>query len=584
MSYQKTTIAKIVEDVNNNRIYLPAIQRKYVWTEEQITKLMDSILRGYPFGTFLFWKVKKTTVNKKKYSMYQFIKNYHQRDCYKNEPAGFPFNISEDNPDETVLSALDGQQRLTSLFIALKGSISMKLTKKHWNNDEAFPKKELYFDLHSTQNREDDEGGYDFAFLTESEVSQSTKIWYKVKDIIQYSKLEEVTDMLSDKGWISDRVILKNITALFARLKQDELINYFEVDSDSIDDVLEIFVRVNSGGTVLSKTDLLFSTIVSYWVEAREKIDNLLSKINKIGDHYSFTNDFIMRTCLYLMDFPIKLKVESFGRDNVEVIKKAWKDISKAIEGTVNLLNELGFSAENIVADNAILPIIYYRYKYGSEAFNSDGAFDVKFELRKYLVVSQIKHIYGQSTNSTLTSIRTELKNHKDKFKLDFLQKLSFAGEKTLQYSSDDIEEWFDEYEKNAYTFMLLSLLYPNFKYDQKGFHQDHMHPYSAFEKGLDNLVLPNGKIIDKNRITLWKHQRNTLANLQLLEGSENESKNDTSLEEWLKVPANLENVKYLPSGIDYGLANFEEFLEKRKELMLEELKRLLLKPCSAII
>ena len=66
MSYQKKTIAAVIEEIDNNRIYLPAIQRKYVWTEEQITKLMDSILRGYPFGTFLFWKVKKRTVNEKK--------------------------------------------------------------------------------------------------------------------------------------------------------------------------------------------------------------------------------------------------------------------------------------------------------------------------------------------------------------------------------------------------------------------------------------------------------------------------------------------------------------------------------------
>ena len=193
------------------------------------------------------------------------------------------------------------------------------------------------------------------------------------------------------------------------------------------------------------------------------------------------------------------------------------------------------------------------------------------------MVVSQIKHIYAQSTSSTLSAIRSELKKHSEKFKLSFLQNVEFVGGRTLDYSDADIDGWFDEYEKNAYTFMLLSLLYPNFKYGQKGFHQDHMHPYSSFEKDLDKLVLPNGATIDNDKITLWKHQRNTLANLQLLEGRENESKNDTSLIDWLKDSANKENVKYLPSGIDYSLSNFDEFLEKRKELMLTELKRILL-------
>ena len=272
----------------------------------------------------------------------------------------------------------------------------------------------------------------------------------------------------------------------------------------------------------------------------------------------------------------ISLKVETFGKENVNTIKNNWKAIKEAIKDTVNLLNELGFSSENIVADNAIVPIIYYRYKYGSDAFK--GA-DVMLEVRKFLIIAQIKHIFGQSTTATLTSIRTELKKHTGKFKLSILQDLKFVGDSNLKYTEDDIKEWFDCYEKNAFTFMLLSLLYPNLKYGQKGFHQDHMHPYSAFEKKevLKSLTLPNGEAISDERIDLWHHQRNTLANLQLLEGRENESKNDEPLEDWLKIPANKENVAYLPEGIDYSLTNFDEFLKQRKEIMLSKLKEILL-------
>lgn len=575
MSYQKTTIARIIDEIDSNHIYLPAIQRKYVWTEDQITKLMDSILRGYPFGTFLFWKVKKRVVNEKQYSMYHFIKNYHERDRFRNEPVGTPFNTSVDDPDATILSALDGQQRLTSLYIALKGSISMKQPRKHWNSPDAFPQKELYFDLHSSPKKDEDIA-FHFAFLTENESKDTTNgcLWYKVKNIVQYSKTEDVIMMMSNNGWINDTIALGNITALFASIKTNELVNYFEVESDKIDDVLDIFVRVNSGGTILSKTDLLFSTIVSYWDKAREEIDNLLAFINKIGDHYSFTNDFVMRTCLYVMDFDITLKVELFSKDNVDKIRKNWDGIEEAIKDTVNLLNELGFNEDNIVAYNAVLPIVYYRYKKGKEAFKDDS---VKLELRKFLVISQIKHIFGQSTSSALNTIRSKVANQSDRFDLKSLQDLSFAGERDLKFTQDDIEEWFETYEKNAYTFMILSLLYPNLKYSQKGFHQDHMHPYSSFENGLDNLKLPNGQTMDGNKISVWKHQRNTLANLQLLEGRENESKNKTSLEVWLNDPINRENVKYLPQKIDYSLNNFDQFLEKRKELMLNELKKILL-------
>lgn len=582
MGYEKKTIAAIIEDIDSKKILLPAIQRKYVWTENQIAKLMDSIMKEYPFGTFLFWKVKKKTITDKKYSMYEFIKDYHERDQYRNPKAG---QLTINSPDETILSALDGQQRLTSLYIALKGTMAHKLPKKHWSNDDAFPQKELYFNLLSEKKNDEEDISFIFKFLTneEASVESETVLWYKVKDILQYPDLTALLQLILAKGW-SSTVITQNITKLFEQIKSSQLISYFEVETEAIDDVLDIFVRVNSGGTVLSKTDLLFSTIVSYWDNGREEIDSLLASINRTGDHYSFSNDFIMRTCLYVMDMPISLKVEMFGKDNVSKIKENWKAIKEAVKDTVVLLSELGFSAENLVADNAVIPIIYYRYKHGTNAFKNtaddfEAGFDVKLEIRKFLVISQIKHIFGQSTSATLTTLRNELKKHNDKFRLSDLQGLRFVGDNNLKYSEEDIKEWFDCYEKNAFTFMLLSLLYPNLKYGQRGFHQDHMHPYSGFEKNdaLFALSLPNNDIMTEEKIDLWRHQRNTLANLQLLEGRENESKNDKPLIEWLQVSANRENVKFLPEGISYSLDNFDEFLEKRKNLMFEKLKEILL-------
>ena len=87
MSYEEKTIASVVGEIDSKQIYLPAIQRKYVWTELQITKLMDSIMRGYPFGTFLFWRVKKSTVNKKKYSMYEnkIVRDYRDGKITKEQ-------------------------------------------------------------------------------------------------------------------------------------------------------------------------------------------------------------------------------------------------------------------------------------------------------------------------------------------------------------------------------------------------------------------------------------------------------------------------------------------------------------------
>ncbi|MHB1154966.1 MAG: DUF262 domain-containing protein [Eubacteriales bacterium] len=572
MAYEKKNIRSVIEDINSRKIYLPAIQRKYVWDDDQITRLMDSIMLGYPVGTFLFWKVRKSIVNKKEYSMYEFIKDFHERDMYRNPAAPQPFPVGND--EESIWAVLDGQQRLTSLYIALQGSMGRKIPLKRWKNDDAFPKKELYFNLHSKKT-DDEDLSYEFTFLTANEAQnpKEDKLWYLVKNILKYTQPELIKEVIIKNGWVEDDLAMDNISLLHSKLTSDEIINYFEVSADSIDSVLDIFVRVNSGGTVLSKSDLLFSTIVSHWDKARDEIDKLLAEINKIGEGYKFTNDFVMRTCLYLLDMSVTLKVETFKKDSVLKIKDNWAVISTAVKDTVHLLNEFGFNSENIISYVAVSPIVYYRFKSGAIDAGS------KSELRKYIVMAQVKQIFGAATNSALTNIREALKNStSDSFKMSYLTNVHFTGDRSLRYTSDEIDALFDTYEIGAYTFMLLSLLYPNLKYSQKGFHQDHMHPHTGFEEDkIKGLVLPDGIVIDDDRKVEWRRRRNTLANLQLLEGRENESKNAMPLVDWIKIPENSDNVKYLPADVSYELAHFEQFIEKRQRLMSDALKAILL-------
>jgi uncharacterized protein with ParB-like and HNH nuclease domain len=491
MSYIKVTIKDIIDDINSRKMYLPAIQRKYVWSDLQIVRLMDSIMRGYPIGTFLLWKVKKKIVNEKEYSMYEFIKDYHERDLFNNPPAPQPFTYNSD--DEYIWSLLDGQQRLTSIYISLQGSIRRKLPNKRWKNDDAFPQKELYFNLHSNYT-EDDDISYEFDFLTEAEAESNKdgKLWYRVKDILKYKQEELITSLILPKGLATDTLATSNISLLHRRFVTEEIINYFEVEADSIDNVLDIFVRVNSGGTILSKSDLLFSTIVSHWDKARDEIDKLLSEINKKGEGFKFTNDFIMRTCLYLLDMSVTLKVETFKKESVILIKNNWNKIKTSIKETVDLLVDFGFSSDNIMSYVAISPIVYYHYH--------GGKFDKtsKSELRKYYITAQLRQIFGAASNSALTLIRTELKKHTNSsFTLSDLYSIRFTGDRTLKYTSEDIDSLFDTYEIGAYSFMILSLLYPNLKFGQKGFHQDHMHPHTSFEtEKISNLNLPDGTVI----------------------------------------------------------------------------------------
>ena len=126
------TIKEAIDHIHNNRYLLPAIQREFVWQPRQIERLFDSLMRGYPIGSFLFWRVDSETA--KNYSFYQFITNYDQRKPH-NPVHGAPSTV----PGLTAV--LDGQQRLTALNVALHGSGRWKLPRLWWNNPDAFPER-----------------------------------------------------------------------------------------------------------------------------------------------------------------------------------------------------------------------------------------------------------------------------------------------------------------------------------------------------------------------------------------------------------------------------------------------------------
>lgn len=137
----------------------------------------------------------------------------------------------------------------------------------------------------------------------------------------------------------------------------------------------------------------------------------------------------------------------------------------------------------------------------------------------------------------------------------------------TINKSCKLVELWLDNFEKGQNTYILLSLLYPNLKLSHVTFHQDHCHPFSKFDKkSLQELKL------DDNKIKEWQKKRNLLPNLQFLEGSENESKNDTPLVDWVNEGNDFE---YHPENVSLELKDFESFFDARRQLIKEELARI---------
>jgi len=563
MSYEAISIKEIVSMISNNEVYLPAIQRKFVWSHEQIERLFDSIMLGYPIGTFLFWTVNKEKVND--YKFYKFIQNYHERDKYLNDPAPWP------EMKEKIIAVLDGQQRLGSLFVALQGSYAYKKPRARWENDEAFPKRQLCFNILHNVRGEEDETTFQFKFLTEREMEERNEhtFWLPVKKALLWKDANDFISFAAEHNLLANKTAIDNLTLLWQRITQDDVINYFEVEEDDLDDVLDIFIRVNSGGTVLSKSDLLFSTIVSSWEEARSEIESLLKTLNGKGDGFNFDNDFVMRACLVLTDCPVLFNAKNFKKSNVHKIKSEWSNIKRSLLKTLDLLVEFGFSKENLISRNSIIPIAYHVFKGGSLQKED------KSNIRKYLIASLLKRIFGGKGDQVLEAIRNAMRMkkadgyvlRKDEFSFKTLRFAKLPAGKTLRFAEEDLENLF-EHEKGPYTFMVLSLLYPHLKLGQVKFHQDHVHPYSKFRR---NSLKKLG--LDEQKQNEWIVMRDTLANLQLLEGGQNSAKNGKPFKEWIQDQSNVcdinhyKQVHYIPD-VDLDFSNFEEFYEKRKELM----------------
>ncbi|MFC2354532.1 MAG: DUF262 domain-containing protein, partial [Capnocytophaga ochracea] len=130
------TISQIIERISNNDFLLPAFQREFVWSAKQIEDLFNSIMKGYPINSMLFWKVREKT--KGDFKFYKFLDTYREWFKTHNE------HIQTDRKND-FWAILDGQQRLTSLYIGLCGSYAYKEYRKKWINDEsALPTRLLY--------------------------------------------------------------------------------------------------------------------------------------------------------------------------------------------------------------------------------------------------------------------------------------------------------------------------------------------------------------------------------------------------------------------------------------------------------
>ena len=575
------TVESAVKNIESRKYLLPDIQRELVWNTEQIELLFDSLMREYPIGSFLFWEVDKE--HAKDYKFYEFIRRYSELDSKHNQKANT-------NGKENIISILDGQQRLDALYIGLTGSYSYKTARRRNDDPLAYPIRKLYLNLRNDLSKQiDNDRDYDFKFLTENESKENNEntYWFEVGKILNLTEYD-VNDYLISKFVMNPNDKEKSVFSsktlfqLHSIIRKNQVINFYLEKSNELDKVLNIFIRVNNGGTKLNYTDLLLSMATAQWKnrEAREEINRFVREINDIGNKFSFDKDFILRACLVLADVnDISFKINNFKKNTMLLIQEKWECITKAIYSAVSLISSFGYNKETLPSHNSIIPIAYYLLKIGlPNNFEKMSKYKEDRELiKKWLTRSLLKKVFGAHPENLYRAVRDIINDNKNgEFPLNKIVEKFKGTEKSIIFDDDEIENLFFYKYGEKYTFSALAMIYSNLDYKYI-FDIDHIYPKSFFKK---NILISKG--IPLADIDFYMSKYNSLENLQLLEYNENREKGDNDFKEWLYRTYSEEERKeymkknYIPDNIRLDITNFRQFIEERHKLMFDAYKKII--------
>lgn len=577
MYQQGGTISDALTKIETNEYVLPAIQREFVWRPSQICSLFDSVMQGYPFGEFLFWSVDRE--NSSKYRWYGFVCDYHQRDNPHCPDLGLMSKRS-------LTAVLDGQQRLTAFNIGLRGSLAIKLPYKRWSNPLAFPSRVLSLDLLAKSDPDEKGNLYTFEFIDEEKVGRRDGcLWYKVSDVLSLESGPGMLRWLMGRG-LSDAkldVAYSTLDRLHRAICVDPTVVYYEEMAQDLDRVLHIFIRRNSGGTVLSYSDLLLSIATAQWttLDARKEVHQLVDELNHIGEGFNLSKDFVLKAGLMLTDIAsVGFQVKNFTHSNMAILEENWTKIRDALTATVELAASFGFDSTNIRATSSLLPIAYYLYRNpkgpgftARDRFASD-----RKAIRDWLTRSILKAsgIWGSGLDTLLTALREVIRNADNgQFPADAMRRVMALRSKSLDFTEEEIEDLADMGINDNRLFAILALLFPFIDTSHR-LHLDHVFPFSRFTPAR----LKEAGISDE-QIDSFRDSANRLGNLQLLLGEINNEKRAKLpacwLAEHLQEPLAQRDYceKHLLGSVPEKIGDFMTFYEARRQRLQDRISEL---------
>jgi uncharacterized protein with ParB-like and HNH nuclease domain len=532
-------ISTILDKIDENQLFIPAFQREYVWKRDDAKELIDSLIKEYPTGTMLMWE----TANPPE------LKGPHKY----NEKQG------------AVRLLLDGQQRITTLYMLMRGQIPPYYTAQ----DITIDTRGLYVNLETLE----------LSYYMKTKM-ENNPLWQNITDIFQRKvRARNVIRELEAKGETFDSqrgdLIDDNMSKIESILSREFPEQTIPVKA-SIREAIDIFYKVNASGVALTDAELALAQMSGYWPQARDEFKAKLSALEKEG--FVFKLDFIVYVllgCLYHMGSDMK---KLHGEENKEKLKEAWDQLDKQVlDYAINLLRNNAYvdHSHEINSPYALVPIIVY-------CFDKNGTHLSDAEIRKmvkWFYYSQIRSRYVSQLPQKLDRDLRTLIESKQPFD-DLLQLIAeenrleimpieFVGH-APQHPLFSMVRWYLK-SRGAVCFTTGMSLRKNMgsKYQLE---RDHIFPYSRLKKaGYDK----------ENRIKYSLAQEFT--NRAILTQVANRGKSDMNAADYLanvkkKFPKALE-LQCIPTDESlWQIENYEHFLEARRELLAKHLNAFLKK------
>ena len=303
-------ISPILDQIDAGIIVLPEFQRGFVWNRGQVRRFMQSLYHRYPVGSLLVWAMPTRAATTRG---------------------------EQDMAPGLVKLLLDGQQRVTSLYGLVRG----KPPAFFEGNARAFTDLRFHVDEET------------FAFYQPIKM-RDDPLWIDVTALLQQGPATQIKPFLTSHP---DRVadFLDRLNRIHGIKEIDLHIEEVTGEDKTIDVVVDIFNRINGGGTKLSKGDLALAKICAGWPEARQRMNAHLERWEAAGYHFRF--ELLLRVVTAVLTGEARFA----ALDDVDApaFLKGLDTAAKHVDTLLNLIgSRLGLDHDRVFRGDYALPVM----------------------------------------------------------------------------------------------------------------------------------------------------------------------------------------------------------------------------------